>query len=158
MADGKYMLRLLLKKLGEPASGDVPADHISSEPIIIVVDNTVPTAEVSLDLGPCTKHKLGDTIHGKFTATDTHFKVFTLEVLPDTTKKPLITPTIGSYSTFPGGIDEPFSLKTTSKTTPCGYVVRLYVEDRTIRNNHYDGNHKPNSVGLCLLDEPGKKK
>lgn len=155
--DGLYELRVLLKKLGAPAVGDVPADHVSSEKIRVRIDNTIPSADVSLDAGPCTLHKVGDTITGKFTATDTHFRRFRLIVEPNIAGKPTLSPTSGSYPTFLGGTDQPFSLTTTSSTTPCGYVVRLDVWDRTIRYNHLGGNHNKATVGLCLLVETPKK-
>jgi hypothetical protein len=151
--DGLYELRVLLEKMGAPAVGDVPANHVSSEKIKVMIDNKVPYAEVSLDAGPCTKHKIGDTITGKFTATDKHFHRYSLIIEPDISGKPTVSPTSGMYPVFTGGVDQPYSLTTTSTTEPCGYVVRLDVYDRTIRNNHLVGNHKVATVGLCILDK-----
>ena len=151
--DGLYEIRVLLEKIGTPAVGDVPTDHISSAKIKVLIDNTSPEALVTLDAGPCTKHKIGDVINGKFTATDVHFYYFTLIVEPDISGKPTITPLSGIYPIFTGGINQPFSLTTTKTTEPCGYVVRLDVSDRTIVNNHLNGNHRVATVGLCILDK-----
>jgi hypothetical protein len=151
--DGLYELRVLLEKIGAPAIGDVPANHVSSEKIKVMIDNTAPSAEVSLDAGPCTKHKIGDTITGKFTATDKHFYYYSLIIEPNIPGKPIIAPSGGVYPLFTGGINQSYSLTTTSTTEPCGYVVRLDVYDRTIRNNYLVGNHRAATVGLCILEK-----
>ncbi|TFH13547.1 hypothetical protein E4H04_11780 [Candidatus Bathyarchaeota archaeon] len=151
--DGLYELRVLLEKTGVPAIGDIPANHVSSEKIKVMIDNTAPSAEVSLDAGACTKHKIGDTITGKFTANDKHFYYYSLIVEPNISGKPTLVPSSGVYPVFAGGVNQTYSLTTTSTTEPCGYVVRLDVEDRTIRNNYLVGNHKVATVGLCILEK-----
>ena len=155
--DGLYKIRVLLYKAGAPGDpiNNVPPDHVSSNVVKIVIDNTPPKAEVSLDAGPCTKFKVGDTFTGKFTATDLHIWKYALSVLPSVPNPPAISPSGETYPTLPapGRTNEPFTLTTTDTTTPCGYVIYLHVRDRTIVDNHRPGNWKSATVGLCLLEE-----
>jgi hypothetical protein len=56
----------------------------------------------------------------------------------------------------PGKVNEAYKVQTTASTSPCGYVIRLHVRDRTIVNNHFPGTWAVAEVGLCLLEEePG---
>lgn len=157
LSDGLYYIRVLLYSPGAPPIPflGVPADHIPSNWVKVMVDNTTPEAEVSLDVGACAKVEVGDTITGKFTATDLHIWKYSLAIEPTVASPPVISPTYAAYPLLipPGVTDEPFTLTTTTSTTPCGYVIKLHVWDRTIRNNHLIGNYKPATVGLCLLEE-----
>jgi hypothetical protein len=154
--DGLYEIRVLLYKLGAPICPGVPPDHICSNVVRIMLDNTRPTAEVFLDAGPCKTFTVGDVITGYFTATDKHFDQYSLIVEPSVADAPTIVPNEGKYPLvsapgMPSGSS--FALTTTKSTTPCGYVIHLHVWDRTIRNNHRPGWYKPDKVGLCLLEE-----
>lgn len=153
--DGLYLLRVLLYQPGAPAIPGVPPDHVSSRIIRVMVDNTGPVAEISLDAGPCTKFAIGDTFTGEFTATDVHIWRYWIDVLPSTPVMPTISPAGRTYPLLasPGTVDETFTVTTTSSTSPCGYVIRLAVRDRTIVNNHFPGHLATDSVGLCLLEE-----
>ncbi len=153
--DGLYEVRVLLYQFGASPAPGVPADHVSSNVVKVMIDNTGPIAEVSLDAGPCTKYKVGDTITGKFTATDKHIWYYSLAVEPSVPTPPVISPGSETYPALPvpGRTNEVFSLVTTNTTTPCGYVIHLYVSDRTIVNNHMQGNRNGATVGLCLLKE-----
>ena len=164
--DGLYEIRVLLYKPGATPAPDVPADHVSSNVVKVMIDNKVPDAAVSLDAGPCTKFKVGDSITGKFTAFDKHIYYYTLAVEPSVAVAPVID---HPGETYPGGetatglpalpashlngaANGTFKLDT-SKMTPCGYVICLYVWDRTILNNYMQGNQNSASVGLCLLED-----
>lgn len=165
--DGLYEIRVLLYKPGAAAvpALNVPADHVSSNVVKVMIDNTVPDADISLDLGPCTKYTVGGApIKGKFTASDKHIYYYTIAVEPSVANAPVIDHpgekypggAIGSLPALPashlkGRKNEAFTLITTSKTTPCGYVLRLGIWDRTIKNNHMPGNWNGATVGLCLL-------
>ncbi len=157
--DGLYRLRLLLYKPGAPAMPGVPADHVASKEIRVMVDNTASTATISLDAGPCSKFKIGDTFTGKFTATDAHIWKYTLSVSPGSPSAPnpptIQPPTSETYPALaaPGKVNQPFKVKTTASTSPCGYTIWLGVRDRTIVNNHFPGRYTSASVGLCLLAE-----
>jgi hypothetical protein len=165
--DGLYEIRVLLYMPGAAPAPDVPADHVSSNVVKVMIDNKVPDAAVSLDLGPCTKYEAGDTITGKFTAFDKHIYYYTLTVEPSVANPPVID---HPGETYPGGetatglpalpashlngrVNEAFTLTTTKTTTPCGYVLHLGVWDRTIKDNHMPGNWNGATVGLCLLEE-----
>lgn len=153
--DGLYAIRILLFKPGEPAIGDVPANHIESNRVKLMIDNTKPEAAISLDDGPCQKFKVGDKVKGKFTAKDDHIWYYRLGIRPSVATPPTVSPTVETYPLLsaPGKTDAPFEITTTSSTTPCGYVVVVNVWDRTIVNNHMSGNHHSADVGLCLLQE-----
>jgi len=153
--DGLYEIRMLLYKPGALPQPGVPAENIASDIIKIVIDNTNPKSQLSLDAGPCTKFSLGDIITGKFTATDKHLWRYSLGVEPSVPVAPVISPTGETYPalTVPGLTNEPYTLTTTATTSPCGYVIRLRVWDRTIRSNHLNGNYKSATVGLCILAE-----
>lgn len=165
--DGLYEIRVLLYKPGATPAPDVPVDHVSSNVVKVMIDNKVPDAAVSLDAGPCTKFKVGDTITGKFTAFDKHIYYYTLAVEPSVAVAPVID---HPGETYPGGetatglpalpashlngrVNEAFTLTTTKTTTPCGYVLHLSVWDRTIKDNHMPGNWNGATVGLCLLED-----
>ncbi|MGB5516412.1 MAG: hypothetical protein WBP36_18000 [Thermoanaerobaculia bacterium] len=157
-SDGLYELRVLVHQLGAPFQPGVPADHIASDTIKLMLDNTGPSAEISLDVGACHKFTVGDKVEGKFTATDAHIWRYSLWVEPTVATPPVITLPSPPHKTYPllaapGVTDEPFEVQTTSSTTPCGYIVKVRVRDRTIVNNHFPGHHKTDSVGLCLLEE-----
>lgn len=162
--DGLYEIRVLLYKPGAPPSSGVPADHISSNDIKIMVDNTSPNAEISLDAGPCEFTTPGAIIKGKFKATDKHFWQYSISLLPygpSTNDKfkhyplPLLEYTYGqvpAYPTMPAsGITNGTFILDTKGMKPCGYVIYLYVWDRTIVNNYMQGNQRGASVGFCLL-------
>jgi hypothetical protein len=163
--DGLYDVRILLLKSGAPASGDVPADHIASNPVKLMIDNQKPVADVSLDGGNCNTTFLGDSITGKFTATDKHISFYYLNILPVSAPLPPIFTSIFreqypnellGYPALPaanllGRINEAFSLSSTATTTPCGYVIGIHVWDRAIINNSRYGNYNTWSVGFCLL-------
>ncbi len=116
----------------------------------VCLDKTKPDAEIT----------------GKFKATDQHFWRYRLTVLPyppSTNDKfkhrplPALEYIYGeepAYPTLPasGVTNGTFELDTLGMK-PCGYVIYLYVWDRTIINNHMQGNQKSASVGFCLLEE-----
>jgi hypothetical protein len=153
--DGLYEVRVLLYKPGTPAAPGVPADHVASNLVKVRIDNTRPVAQITLDVGPCAKIKIGDTITGTITATDAHIANYSITIEPATTNPPtLLTDSSESYPVMPapGRTGWPFEIKTVAATTPCGYVIRVRVWDRSIINNSRPGNHNWATVGLCLLE------
>jgi len=152
--DGLYEVRVLLEKLGEPADGDCPANHVCSENFKVMVDNTVPTVEITLDSGPCEQFTPGSLISGTFKALDPHIGNYKFVVLPYSPPAGALThtPSAVAYDTLaaPGVTSGIFALDT-SEMKPCGYVIDLWVYDRTIVNNYKQGNRNHAPVGFCLL-------
>jgi hypothetical protein len=155
--DGLYEIRVLLYKPGAAPEPGVPADHVASNNVKVVIDNTRPDAMISLDLGGCHEFTVGDNeIPGKFTANDKHIWKYTISILP-TIPTVASPPTVDMPAeTYPDPdlprINAPFHVITTKDTSHCGYVVYLYVWDRTIINNYMQGNQNNASVGFCLLE------
>ncbi|HEX3044076.1 MAG TPA: hypothetical protein VHY08_04920 [Bacillota bacterium] len=150
--DGLYEIRVLLKSAGAPTIPDVPAGHLASNTVKIMVDNTPPEAVVTLEAGPCTKYTVGGLpIKGRFTATDEHIYRYKLWITPYS--PPTISPGDVYYPTVPapGEPNKEFSIDLTNAVS-CGYVANLYVWDRAILNNHFIGNQRSASVGFCLLE------
>ena len=156
--DGLYELRVLLYSPNAPPEPGVPADHVSSGIVKVMIDNTSPDVDISLIAGPCEEFKPDATITGKFRATDKHIWYYEFSVLPSSIPSNPVehVPAEWEYSLLPapGVTAGTFSLKTTTaalKMQPCGYVIRLKVWDRTITNNTRPGNSNATDVGFCLL-------
>jgi hypothetical protein len=122
----------------------------------IRLDNTAPTAQLTIDGGACDKYAPGAKITGTFVARDLHFGHFILDTLPASMTPP--SPTTGTppvssgdYQTAVTG--DAWKLDTATMV-PCGYVVRVRVWDRTIRHSAL-GHHNSNvdDKGFCLLEE-----
>jgi hypothetical protein len=157
---------------------DGPSDAASLIAIIghkIQLDNTAPNGPPSVPLtmdihidpiagspGDCRDVNEGESITGKFIADDLHFGVWSLSTAPNTFTTPSNQPTVSGLARndpapVPGG--HAWSLATGPSPTdpgaimmhPCGYVVRLDVYDRSIRNS-VPGSHNHNhiEVGFCL--------
>jgi hypothetical protein len=122
----------------------------------IRLDNTRPTAEITIDGGACDKYHPGDVITGKFVARDTYFGHFELDTLPLSMSPPKPTtgtPPASSGETQTAISGDAWELKTSSMK-PCGYVVRVRVWDRTIRDSaigHH--NRTDDDKGFCILEE-----
>ena len=139
-----------------------PAHDVHSNVVTVLVDNTDPTAELSINLpaggaDDCADYELGATITGSYTATDTHFGGFSFEILPPgPANGNLPTPASGSSPTLPG-TPGTYSLNTNG-TLPnpamrdCGYSLTLHVSDRTNVNSGQGNNQNSDSVGFCLRE------
>jgi len=121
----------------------------------IRLDNTKPEASISIDGGACNEYLPGTPVSGKFIARDTYFGHFKLDTLPASMTPPSPTTgtppvSAGEYQTSVTG--DSWSLDTSSMVK-CGYVVRVRVWDRTIRDSH-PGNHNHNvdDKGFCLVE------
>ncbi len=125
----------------------------------ILLDNKSPTAEITLDKGLCEIYQKGavSQITGKFKALDENFGHFRLYTLPLSMNLPA--------PKTAGGVSEGNSETAVNgdiwtldiKDMPqCGYVVRVEVWDRAIRNSGpgwYSHNWSANDKGFCLIDE-----
>ena len=134
--------------------------------MIICLDQNAPSANVAITGyshggGPvqpaesCGKFQVGDVIHGTYSTVDaeSHFNSFSLGVLPSGNA---VNPAGGSYPIPPvstNGAAGTWTLDTTGME-PCGYVVELVVNDRTIVNSGSIGWYNDNSAGFCLDPAP----
>jgi hypothetical protein len=115
----------------------------------IHLKNTAPTAVISLTGGmPCNKANPGDLVTGLYTAQDPYFGVYQLDTLPSSLNPP--APTIPALTTSPV-FNGTWSLQTTGAWVQCGYVVELWVWDRTIvSSTPFSRNLTRADVGFCL--------
>jgi hypothetical protein len=152
--DGLYLLRVLLHSPGAPPGPGIPADHLASSEVKVMIDNTPPLAVIALEMETCQRFIGGSSISGEFTATAKHLWQYSIAVLPSSVAAPpTVFPASGQYPVLaaPGPAKAAFTLTTGRDTTPCGYVLRLWVKDRVIVNNHFPGHRTPADVGFCLL-------
>ncbi|HBI15561.1 MAG TPA: hypothetical protein DDY20_08630 [Desulfobulbaceae bacterium] len=152
--DGLYLLRVLLYSPGSLPQPGVPADHLASSEVKVMIDNTPPTALISLRMGDCQQFIAGEDIPGEFTASDEHIWHYSISVRPSSmAQPPSVFPATGQYPVLaePGAANAAFTLRTSSGTAGCGYVLRLRVTDRTIVNNHFPGYSTLADLGFCLL-------
>ncbi|MHB8789681.1 MAG: hypothetical protein ACYDBT_07345 [Desulfobulbaceae bacterium] len=152
--DGLYLLRVLLHSPGALPRPGVPAEHLASGEVKVMIDNTPPLASIALDEEPCRRFIIGGSITGEFTAWDKHIWHYSIAVLPNSVASPpTVFPASGQYPVLaaPGSAKTTFTLTTGRETTPCGYILRLWVKDRAIVNNRFPGNRTPADVGFCLL-------
>jgi hypothetical protein len=156
---GVWKLRIRAK------NPDVPGPVWTSNVVTVKLDNTGPNAAITIVSGggPCADFTIGDTISGTYSATDQHFGVLRFSVLPAmggsfTSPSPLPAGTTMPLTrTYAGGVSTTGEAGNWSLDTfgmpKCGYVVRLEVSDRTIRNSGFIGHHAHAVVGLCLREE-----
>jgi hypothetical protein len=141
--DDQWQVKLEIADLSDnPVPGAIPDLHV------IQLDNTAPEAAVHIDSGgDCGKFAVGTVLQGHFVARDANFGAYSLGTLPFAGP---ISPNGGLVQTAvaPG---DPWTLDTTNMT-PCGYVIEVDVEDRSIVNSAW-GAHNPasNAAGFCLL-------
>jgi hypothetical protein len=123
----------------------------------IRLDNTVPDAQIMIDGGACDKYAPGAVITGKFVARDPYFGYFVLDTLP-ISMVPTNPKTPDKNGVSSGDSQTALTGNTweldTKNMKPCGYVVRVRVWDRTVRNSAI-GHHNWNvdDKGFCLLEE-----
>jgi hypothetical protein len=158
---GVWKLRIRVK---DPAA---PGPVWTSNVVTLKLDNTEPNAAITITSGggACADFTIGDTISGTYSATDLHFGTLRLSVAPAlggsfTAPAPLPAGTTMPLTrTYAGGVPTVGEagnwMLDTSGMPRCGYVVRLHVWDRTIRNSGFVGYHDSAVVGLCLR-EPGE--
>ena len=125
--NGKYSLRLTIKDAGG-------IEHVSL-PRVVMLDNEVPTAALTLDSIPVCGDILGGaTVTGKITGTDEHFHGYQLRYESSAGSGTLLQRTYTSPSDT-GDVNVAFSWPTAG-LPKCGYRLILRVWDRTIVNNH----------------------
>ncbi len=125
--NGKYSVRLTVKENGG-------VEHVSA-PVVVMLDNTVPDATLTLDVVPvCGDVYAGDVVTGKITGTDAHFYSYRLRY-ESSLASGLILP-VRKYTGIAdtGDTNVVFSWDTTGLPA-CGYQIILEVWDRAIVNN-----------------------
>lgn len=121
----------------------------------ILLDNTPPSATITITSpgGSCGDFKVGDKITGNYSVSDLHFYDLSLELLPGGGGAFTAPTPLPRFWTDPGastfGDSGTWTLDTTG-LPPCGYVVVLNADDRTIVNSGYIGWYNDASVGFCL--------
>ncbi len=143
-----------------------------SQTIKVCLDQKAPKAEVTItgfshgggpvqEAKPCGKFQVGDTIYGKYSVNDEdgHFRVLTLGVLPGGAGWPSYgatpSPSSRSFPAVPTTGESGTWTLDTSGMAPCGYVIHLWTEDRTIVNGGFIGWENGDNVGFCLEVPPG---
>lgn len=125
----------------------------------ILLDNKNPTAEINLDKGMCEIYSIETDLQitGTFKALDENFGHFKLYTLPLSMSLP--APMTGGVSegnfetTAVNGDKWVLNIATMIQ---CGYVVRVEVWDRTIRNSQpgsYSHNWSADDKGFCLINK-----
>ncbi len=152
--DGRWEIWL---EVDDPAAGSV----YLSPTYRARIDNTRPQAEITLTAGACKQFEADASppvvVTGTFTANDPYFGRYRLEVLPSTLPPSGDPPNPASPSSghlATGPTPDPWSLDTGNPRImpPCGYVVRLHVWDRSIRNSAPNShNYRNADVGFCLI-------
>ena len=155
--NGLWRIRL---EMGEVGSGGTVTVIDTSPWYRIRLDNTKPDASIDIDGGACDQYVPGTPINGTFVARDAHFGHFKLDTLPLSMSPPrpnkmVLGNPVGHEGNdpTPGGTQDQWQLDTNGMT-PCGYVVRLRVWDRTIIGSR-PGKHNraTDDKGFCLLEE-----
>ena len=132
----------------------------------VQLDNTAPAVPPAIPptidihiaaFGDCKDFKQDSTITGNFIAEDLYFGSWSLSTEPNTfttpSNQPQATPFLPGTSPAPGPAGHDWSLNTLApvEMKPCGYVVRLDADDRSILNSiPYDHNSNHIEVGFCL--------
>jgi hypothetical protein len=121
----------------------------------IALDNTKPSAVLTVDGGDCQTYSQGDDITGQVVAQDSHFGHYTLTTTPGSLSPPQPVPSYSNTQTPSTGA--PWSVQTTTSTPACGYVITLRVWDRTIVGSRPGSHNRAvDDTGLCLKEGGNK--
>ena len=155
--EGLWQIRL---EVGVAGPGGTVTVTDTSPWYRIRLDNTKPAASIDADGDACDQYVPGTPITGTFAARDPHFGHFKLDTLPKSMAAP--TPNkivsglpVGAYGNdpTPSSTEDHWQLDT-SGMTPCGYLVRLRVWDRTIVGSRPASHNRiSDDKGFCLLEE-----
>jgi hypothetical protein len=130
-----------------------PTVSYVSNTVKVRVDNTAPTATITMDQGPCSDIKVGDAITGSYSAADDFLGGVSIAILGNPggvlTKTPVVLTSSNESGTW--------RLETTGMTK-CGYVVQLTSSDRALigyvsGTAYYTGGghqFQPTAIGFCL--------
>lgn len=138
-------------EVADPLSGVIYTSNV----VKVRIDNTAPTATITMDQGACTDIHVGDTITGTYTASDDFFGGVSIGVLGGSGGSGIFTKTLTTSTSV--GESGTWSLATTGMST-CGYVMQLTASDRALIGyasgtsyftsvGHY---FQPTALGFCL--------
>lgn len=126
----------------------------------IRLDNINPDAAIHIDGGACDQFVPDTLITGSFSARDDHFGHFRLDTLPLSMAPPKPNQLVSGSPVGSDGNDPTPNLTEdqwqldTSGMTPCGYLVRLRVWDRTVVGSRpASHNRASDDEGFCLLEK-----
>jgi hypothetical protein len=157
-----YDIQIFLNTDGNPVH-DVPSNMVT-----VLVNNTMPVAELVIDLGggvECADFNVGDPpFSADYTATATDFGSFNFVIEPSGPANGVLpSPASGQSTYYGGGIADPGTSGTATINTgvnpgppvtgpmeACGYSLTLQVWDRTNVDNGQTSNYNQASVGFCL--------
>ena len=129
-----------------------------------MADINAPVVTVDIDGGKCKTYKKGTKMTGTFSMTDLvnpHCLSLSLSLLPAAETNgtlPKITSPIVGGNTMSYGVNLPGNGTSgtweidTSNMNPCGYVLRIEGNDRTIVHSNYIGLYDNDDKGFCLID------
>ncbi len=166
--NGLWQVRILAKdSLNNyyPGAIQICEDGTTRSTVILCLDNDEPepvTVNITgVQFGgagsiepaeACGDFHVGDIIHGTYHVHDKHFKLLTLNVIPNgPAHGAAVSPSIRTYGVVPTtGESGQWSLDTKGMDA-CGYVIRLWGVDRTIvGSNVQHGLRDHADVGFCL--------
>ncbi|ADN36222.1 Peptidoglycan-binding domain 1 protein [Methanolacinia petrolearia DSM 11571] len=99
----------------------------------------------------CGRFKKGDILHGTYSVSDEHFGQLTLAVFPGVPAGgATVNPPVRSFDIVPTEGESGTWTLDTESMDPCGYIIRLWVRDRTIVNSGTMGFRRSDDVGFCL--------
>jgi len=131
----------------------------------------LPTIEITAGSGKCGDFFVGDPVFGTYEALEPFCGSISVDLLPTNAPQvymvspPLATPTAAAiqaagqapprvYTNLPGGVPTGGEagnwLVTTTGLPKCGYVVEVWMADRTIWSSAYVGRSTRGVVGFCL--------
>ena len=143
VVDGRYEIRLEMVDAALTPLG-ATAWHT------VRVDNTKPEADITFTSGTsCNKATPGDTVQGTFKATDQFFGHYSMNTLPASLNPPdpTHTPALTTDPVASGS----WQLITDGTWPQCGYVVQLWVYDRSIVDSvPWGSNVGYDDIGFCL--------
>jgi hypothetical protein len=150
-ADGIYTVAIeLMDTFGNITPGLKPVNfRVNSE-------FPVPAINITTGAGNCSSFKIGDTISGTFSMTNTEYAyALSLSVTPDNGAVVSILPGSTDSLQYPltlstDGDTGSFSIDT-SNMTVCGYNIRIDTRDRTIISSDYMGVTNYALQGFCLV-------
>jgi hypothetical protein len=156
--EGLWKIRILTKA-GSVTGKTLCVDGSMRGEIAVRLDNERPEATLSIGssvAGKCGFLKPGDILEGTYGVTDNQsLGALALNVIPsEPAHGKHVAPSSKSFSALSTSwVGKPWTLDTNGMD-PCGYVVRLWVRDRTIVNSGSIGWTDTDDVGFCLMKEP----